>query len=166
MPLCVLPLYPFDMYKVSRIQHWQEYIRRRELIEKQNPDVTCDWRGTSFTFFFVPVDVICYQLSSSSTVRTVTHGCAAALWSHQTRGTRRNEVGLSIYPFKCQKDLKGCIWVVEVIEEVHSGEEIGSGRKENNKTEKKQSLKGCCHRMEGTKNAEGLTCLGFRPFFL
>lgn len=46
-------------------------------------------------------------------------------------------MGLSIYPFKCQKDLKGCSWVVEVLEEVHSGEEIGSGRKENNKTEKK-----------------------------
>lgn len=44
-------------------------------------------------------------------------------------------MGLSIYPFKSQKDLKGCSQVVEAIESVHLGEGIGSSRKENTETE-------------------------------
>lgn len=83
----------------------------------------------------MPVDVISLELTTSSAIREVTYSCAAALRFHQARGIRRSEVELSIYPFKYQKDLKGCSQVVEVIRRVHSGEGISIGREEDTKTE-------------------------------
>lgn len=44
-------------------------------------------------------------------------------------------MGLSIYPFKSWKDLKGCRQVVEAIERVHSDEGSSSGRKESTERE-------------------------------
>lgn len=43
-------------------------------------------------------------------------------------------MGLSIYPFKSWKDLKGCSQVAEVIERVHSSEVAGGGGRKNTRT--------------------------------